>query len=228
MVIVHGWQNSPYVGLNPVIRNAYLSISDVNIIILDWRSVAHLNYVNSVMGVPEVGKALGQFLAFLSSDTSTPFSRIHLVGHSLGAHVVGNAGRQLNGRAARITGLDPAGPLWFMNPNRLTNTDAMYVEAIHTNGFALGTYMELGDADFYPNGGLIQPGCLTSSCSHSRSWKLFAASILNKKFVAHKCENKIEMLIDSCSGPELEMGNTNLNKTGRGVYRVDISDVYPY
>lgn len=55
-------------------------------------------------GVPDVGRGLGQFLAFLNRVTGAPFTSMHLVGFSLGAHLVGNAGRELGGRAARITG----------------------------------------------------------------------------------------------------------------------------
>lgn len=32
------------------------------------------------------------------------------------------------------SGLDPAGPMWNYNRNRLQPTDGVYVEAIHTDG----------------------------------------------------------------------------------------------
>lgn len=65
----------------------------------------------------------------------------------------------------RVTGLDPAGPL-FTTPlivsadNRLASTDANFVQAIHTNANAFGAGICLGDADFWANGGILQPVCV--------------------------------------------------------------------
>ena len=71
---------------------------------MDWSRVANSTYVTAVLGVPAVGRGLGHFLAFLNRLLGTPFTSIHLIGFSLGAHVVGNAGRELGGRVARVTG----------------------------------------------------------------------------------------------------------------------------
>lgn len=71
---------------------------------MDWRRLALSTYPTAVSGVPAVGRGLGQFLAFLNRATGAPFTNMHLVGFSLGAHVVGNAGRELGGRVARVTG----------------------------------------------------------------------------------------------------------------------------
>lgn len=76
----------------------------MNIIVLDWSRLAQSNYVTAVAGVPAIGVGLGRFLAFLNSTTGAPFELMHLIGFSLGAHVVGNAGRELDGKVARITG----------------------------------------------------------------------------------------------------------------------------
>lgn len=64
----------------------------------------------------------------------------------------------------RVTGLDPAGPL-FTDPvivsadDRLASTDANFVQVIHTNANAFGAGICLGDADFWANGGTVQPVC---------------------------------------------------------------------
>lgn len=47
---------------------------------------------------------------------------------------------------------------------RLDPTDAKFVQAIHTNGDSFfyggaGTLEQMGDIDFYANGGQIQAGC---------------------------------------------------------------------
>lgn len=46
---------------------------------------------------------------------------------------------------------------------RLCETDAEYVDVIHTDSGILGFPRSLGHADFYPNGGkAMQPGCSTT------------------------------------------------------------------
>lgn len=70
---------------------------------------------------------------------------LHLCGFSLGGHVVGFAGKRLQSVSNpvlihKITALDPAGPE-FENKKcaeRVCETDAHWVEAIHTNGNGLG------------------------------------------------------------------------------------------
>lgn len=68
----------------------------------------------------------------------------------------------VNGKVARISGLDPAMP-WFLTvttDDRLDPSDAEFVDVIHTCGGVLGLILTLGTVDFYPNGGTIfQPGC---------------------------------------------------------------------
>lgn len=46
---------------------------------------------------------------------------------------------------------------------RLCDTDATYVDVIHTDSGILGFPKSVGHADFYPNGGkAMQPGCSTT------------------------------------------------------------------
>lgn len=65
----------------------------------------------------------------------------------------------------RITGLDPAGPLFgfpieVASNYRLSTADASHVDVIHTNDGLAGIAEEIGTADYYPNGGgPVQPGC---------------------------------------------------------------------
>lgn len=85
-------------------------------------------------------------------------------GHSLGAHVAGNTGSSVkSGKLGRVTGLDPALPgfhLLATTSGRLDPSDADFVDVIHSCGGILGWLQPLGDADFYPNGGVaVQPGC---------------------------------------------------------------------
>lgn len=91
--------------------------------------------------------------------------RTHVIGFSLGAHVSGFAGAELPG-LSRITGLDPAGPLFeAQHPKvRLDSSDAEFVDVIHSNGEnlilgGLGSWQPMGHVDYYPNGGRVQTGC---------------------------------------------------------------------
>lgn len=83
--------------------------------------------------------------------------------------MAGFAGKRVqnltNSKISRITGLDPAGPLfsefWVSEEERLHEDDAEIVVAIHTDGGAAGFDDPIGTIDFYPNGGTPpQPGCV--------------------------------------------------------------------
>lgn len=109
---------------------------------------------------------MGDLVIDLYANQSANLSNFHLVGHSLGAHVAGFAGKAVQNtvgaNVGRITGLDPAGPLYRLASaeNRLASTDADLVVALHTDGGVAGYYSPIGDIDFYANGGFPQqPGC---------------------------------------------------------------------
>ncbi|XP_063539600.1 pancreatic triacylglycerol lipase-like [Cydia strobilella] len=231
VVIAHGWFSNQNTDLNPVIRNAYLDKGEANVIVLDWGHLAMGDYVTAMNGVPTVGRGLGQFLGFVHETTGAPFSSMHLVGFSLGAHLVGFAGRELGGAIARVTGLDPAGPLWNSNSDHLGPNDAVYVEAIHTDGgtvggFGIGT--AIANADFFPNGGTSQPACITSICNHNRAWELFAATVSYNHLTGKECSSNLQISLNTCRGQSLQMGNDDLRKWGSGKYRVDTARRYPF
>ncbi|KAJ0175090.1 hypothetical protein K1T71_009231 [Dendrolimus kikuchii] len=202
IVIVHGWLGNQNTGINPLIRDAYLAKSDTNVIVLDWRRLALSGYATAASGVPAVGRGLGQFIRFLIQVTGIRYSSIHLIGFSLGAHLVGNAGRELEGKVARVTGLDPAGPLWSLNSNRISANDGVFVEAIHTDGGYTAGGIGIGSAvaqvDFFPNGGVSQPGCLLNVCNHNRAWELFAATVTYNHLIGRKCSNTLQISMNTC------------------------------
>ncbi|MEQ2158209.1 hypothetical protein GOODEAATRI_009878, partial [Goodea atripinnis] len=88
-------------------------------------------------------------------EEGASLSSIHLIGVSLGAHLAGFVGANLNGTIGRITGLDPAGPMFTSATpeERLDPSDAMFVDVLHTD---MNSH---GHIDFYANGGSDQPGC---------------------------------------------------------------------
>ncbi|XP_012940354.1 pancreatic triacylglycerol lipase-like [Aplysia californica] len=134
-----------------------------------------------------------------------------MVGHSLGSHIMGYAGKEIqrlrNSKLGRISGLDPAGPFFesYSSVVRVDKSDATFVDIMHTDAEALldagfGTRYSIGHVDFYPNGGEHQPGCPEETygilsmisfedekeggaCSHGRAVDLFIHSINNCQYV---------------------------------------------
>ncbi|XP_013179289.1 PREDICTED: pancreatic lipase-related protein 2-like [Papilio xuthus] len=233
VVIVHGHKSTAFNSLNPTVKNAYLQNFDVNVIVVDWSAVARLDYKLSVASVPSVGAAVGDLISLLLDANRVDLRRIHLVGFNLGAHVVGFAGRRLQGRVARITGLDPSAKQWDNNSGRLSASDAQYVEVIHTDSeglFSNGLRDAIGDVDFYPNGGSKQPGCgLSNSCSHNRAWELFAATLReDNELSGNSCSTFIQLSWNRCNGDPLVMGDHQFSKPGSGIYRVNTRSSAPF
>lgn len=144
----------------------YLKKGDLNVIAIDWNGPASEAYWDSVDHTKAVAKLNAQLILEIKEKFGVPLKNFHLIGHSLGAHISGLTGQRIQeltgNKIGRITGLDPAGPFWNgkSEDERLSADDADYVDAIHTDGNLLGYGERLGDADYFPNGGVSsQPGC---------------------------------------------------------------------
>ena len=124
----------------------------------------------------------------------------HCVGHSLGSHTCGFAGKnfaKLGMTLSRISALDPAGPLFLKDffdgrfshsdaaLTRLVPSDAEFVDAIHTDARLYGSYEPVGHVDFYPGSagqfGLAQPGYDLADdlvgWSHNHAITLYAVTV---------------------------------------------------
>ncbi|KAL4716557.1 hypothetical protein ACJJTC_010221 [Scirpophaga incertulas] len=226
--IAHGWNGYGRNEMNRMITEAFLRVDDVNVIVIDWSKVANKNYVTAKNGVPEVGRGVGRFINWLVECGVASYDAVHLVGFSLGGHLVGNAGRETGGRVKRITALDPAGPMWSRNSENLRSTDGQYVEVIHTNTGLLGYTDPCGDADFYPNGGTGMPGCWTNTCSHGKAPEYFASTVKYNHLHAERCGSLREAQRGRCTGDKVPMGNGDINKFERGIFHVNTAKHYPY
>lgn len=93
--------------------------------------------------------------------TNIESKNIHVIGHSLGAHVSTAVGKIFKGKIGRITGLDPALPFFSEQDfDVISKFDAQFVDIIHTCANILGDFNPKGMVDFYPNFGTPpQPGC---------------------------------------------------------------------
>ncbi|XP_076272839.1 pancreatic triacylglycerol lipase-like [Rhynchophorus ferrugineus] len=230
--IIHGWTDNYESDVNTLIRAALLTYDDVNIISVDWSSYSRLLYSLSVSSVPNVGETIGLFIESLLSYYSYSPDDIILIGHSLGAHVAGFAGKKLNGTLGVIVGLDPAGPLYFeSSTSRLNVGDAQYVQAIHTDSSLFGVNYALGNIDFWPNGGNTQPGCLllANTCSHWRSFIFMAESIGDNQFYARECDSYDDYIGGGCASNTLAlMGGLNFNTSLTGNFYLKTSSSSPY
>ncbi|CAK1544563.1 unnamed protein product [Leptosia nina] len=229
VVIAHGWNGDINSKVNGFVRDAMLAVGDYNVIVLDWRRGAGGLYTSTVRAVPGTGEQLGFFLNWLISNFGGNWNNVHLVGYSLGAHVVGHVSRATGRRPGRITGLDPAGPQFGGNPVALRAQDAAYVECISTDGGILGIFDPICQANFYPNGGRHpQPGCWINTCSHSRNYELYAATVRYDRFVGRQCANLAEAQNQRCNGRQFNMGNANINKRGNGLYGLTTGAQWPF
>ncbi|KAF4528403.1 hypothetical protein B566_EDAN013339, partial [Ephemera danica] len=141
---------------------------DINVIIIEWvpyHKIFRIAYNDNRSATRNVGNYVADMIQHLRTSLNISPENFHCVGYSLGAHVCGYAGKKLtseyNLTLQRITGLDPAGPLFHYNitSQRLDKTDAIFVDVIHTCTNILGFPLSIGHIDFYPNSGKGQLGC---------------------------------------------------------------------
>ena len=197
-----------------------------------------VNYYLARFRAPKVGKRVAELIDWLHEETGMSFETTHVYGYSLGAHVAGFTGKQTTkGKVKVIIGLDAVHPLFrIKNPeNRLSSTDAEYVEAIHTNGQGLGFYHPIAVSDFYPNGGRAQPGCGFNplSCSHSRAATFFAESVAmgeRSNYHTVKCETFADVKNRTCSldSEGIRMGHKDNIKSAKGIYFLETKAEAPY
>jgi pancreatic triacylglycerol lipase len=236
-VIIHGWQNDYLSDVNVYLRKALLDTGRYNVICVDWSDKAGtINYASSVLRVSGVGKQVAGLLDFLYSSGGMSFESLIVMGHSLGAHVSGYAGKNVKyGRIGQITGLDPALPLFsYDKPSeRLNQNDAFYVESIQTNGGLLGFLEPIGKSSFYPNGGKSQPGCgidVTGACAHGRSYEYYAEAIRMNSFQSMKCQNYLAAVDKNCGSTysSIRMGSSSNRLAASGVFYVPVNKRSPY
>jgi hypothetical protein len=169
--VTHGFRNTMDTPWMAQMKDALLNESDQTVILLGWGAGADLypvRYLQAAANIQSVAEWLSGHLSAIG--LLKPDLVMWGVGHSLGAHLIGIAGRK-SGKLSRISALDPAGPGFEKHEfleYRLQNTDAKdIVDVIHTDGYDsffdpadwispvnhYGTLIPLGTIDFYPNYG---------------------------------------------------------------------------
>ncbi|CAL8096647.1 unnamed protein product [Orchesella dallaii] len=230
-ILIHGFMQDYNSSYPQQMKDTLLMHTGDPVVIVDWGHLADgkfgpeaaraILYPFIVDNVADVGQYVANFIVFLKDNEAlSSLDQVHILGFSLGAHVSGIAGWTVQNatdgeKVARITGLDPAGPKFFLKrtERRLNQDDAKFVDVIHTSH--LGYFLQMGHLDFFPNGGKIQPGCvetesgitdtvtslgslLTGSCSHSRAWKYYLRSIKDNEFYGCECNNIFKYEFTGC------------------------------
>lgn len=132
-----------------------------------------------------------------------------------------------------MTGLDPAGPLFRSLAVNfgIGKGDAKLVEIIHTCGSLFGLQEPVGNVDFYPNGGLFQPGCENKSpkCDHFRSYYLYAEAVRHpKSLIGVRCTSYGGFLKNDCEkNRTLSIGFGSNELVAEGNYYLRTNKVQP-
>ncbi|XP_055633634.1 lipase member H-A-like [Toxorhynchites rutilus septentrionalis] len=240
IVLIHGYTGHRDYAPNPTIRPAYLAYDEFNVISLDYNPLAQEPcYHHAVRNLPTVANCTAHLLDYMISQEMFTLSDIHVVGFSLGAQTSGMISNYLrSGKLKRITGLDPAKPLFMTAPKayKLDHSDAEFVQVIHTDVFARGILHPCGHTDFYVNGGADQPGCSTQTvvspgeCNHNRAPEYYAESIASEVgFYGYRCAHWYLYMLGFCTDQHVTalMGAHTPNTT-RGLYFTDANSIAPY
>ncbi|XP_035714092.1 lipase member H-like [Folsomia candida] len=130
----------------------------------------------------------------------------------------------------RITGLDPAGPLFNTHSElKIDKSDANFVDIYHSNAGLEGDTTLDGHVDFMLNGGRQQPGCnivtdLVLDCSHILSLFFFPATF-QKAYIGCQCSSReldpinFQTCLAHCPNPVF--AGVYASHTTRGEYQVN-------
>ncbi|XP_017793317.1 PREDICTED: pancreatic triacylglycerol lipase-like [Habropoda laboriosa] len=236
VMYIHGFTESADSEGATLVSEAYLANTKHNILAVDYRKAAALSYLSCISLIEDIAKNVADALnAIVFSDVKV--TNTHLIGHSLGSHIAGSVARHTNFRVSRITGLDPAGPFFYLLNPRLTAGDADFVDIIHTDMGIYGLALSIGHVDFFPNFGIrAQPGCWLIGailgkrdlCSHGRSYKFYVESVTSNNFIGMKCSSIFDMFSGICNQHETAVMGYGTPTDTRGDYFLKTNEVRPY
>ncbi|ALC44254.1 CG10116 [Drosophila busckii] len=172
----------------------------------------------------QIVAAVRDLLLLLRQQFEVPLQRQQLIGYAEGAHLAAAAAAQvqqaLHEQVARITALDPSQENVELQ-HKLSSQDAQFVEVIHTSNSS----EQLGDADFYPNGGELQPGCTTAVCAQQRALEL-AIEMWSpgNEFIIANCGALQSMSASNCRWSTQRMGVT----AKQGIYFLETHSSAPF
>ncbi|GIY95591.1 pancreatic lipase-related protein 2 [Caerostris extrusa] len=126
-LLIHGYMDGSYItSWLFETKDELLRRADDNVIVVDHSTtnmLPRIIYQQSVADTRVIGVQVANLINFLHKKLGAEMKRVHIIGHSLGAHAAGYAG------------LDPAGTYFRKVPRnvQLDDTDATFVDVIHSN-----------------------------------------------------------------------------------------------
>ena len=155
-IAVHGF-NSGYEASEwlPELKNLILNYTSDNFIAVDWSGGADIfNYQRARANTRVVGAQIARFIQLIGNEFGISPNKVTLIGHSLGAHIMGYAGKRFNQftmappsgnftsgnygdgtnetvpyrsvKISNILALDPAGPCFGFNDTSYPVTDRLH------------------------------------------------------------------------------------------------------
>ena len=113
-------------------------------------------YLLHLKNLPVVSQHCSGFIQWLFQEGVLDKTKLHLIGQSMGAHIVGAVGYYVqlsmdNYKIPRITGLDPAGVSMYpsIRGRNIQKEDAEFVDVIHANFDHLGDRTLDGHVDIF-------------------------------------------------------------------------------
>uniref|UniRef100_V5GZ53 Putative pancreatic lipase-like enzyme n=1 Tax=Ixodes ricinus TaxID=34613 RepID=V5GZ53_IXORI len=252
-LLVHGWRGSwasfgSIFGFSsssePImdeemkqIKNELLRVENTTVIVVDWTEKAKGTYSDAKQYAKHIAYSIAWLVKTLVEAGALNVSKVHYIGHSLGAQAAGYFAKELklimNGqKIGRITGLDPAAKKF--KKEHLNTDHADFVDVIHTSTgiLKLGVREPIGHVDFYPNGGGHQPGCDYIGCSHKRAKIYYLNSIQRCAYPSRCCPSGYYIFLQlvRCSRWQPSCGRMGHHASSdlRGVHYLAINSNYPH
>ncbi|XP_015366053.1 PREDICTED: pancreatic lipase-related protein 2-like [Diuraphis noxia] len=217
IVFVHGFRSSPQTGVVADLGKSLVQWTNSNVVLVDWSKWSQkLDYMDVVLQLPAVGTYLFDWLNSLRDrGIVQSLDDVTLIGHSLGAQLIGYTGHRLNGTIKRVIALEPAQPNFkeSQKNERVDVDSGQFVIVLHTSTMFFGMRQPVGHVDFYFNGGQIQPSCnFDTICGHIVVLNYLMDSLKNSsEFTAYRCHklNLCEKHIVDITEPTINM-NINI------------------
>ncbi|CAG7674146.1 unnamed protein product [Allacma fusca] len=267
-IFIHGFGHGYNCSFPQDMKDIFLLYQiPVNLVVVEWGPLAmsseapslidrFKNYIVASENVEIVGNRVGDFISYMWMLGYYSPSMVHIIGFSLGAHAAGYAGKRVYDstlqQIGRITGLDPAGPLYSTGlvGRHLNEYDASYVDFVHTDMGQSGTVLSLGHSNYFVNGGKPkQPGCISQiteyslfekipvallgSCSHSTAPLYYSQSVAqsNDFIVATQCYSNVAFQTGLCAFNDVAIFGEFSSPRTRGWYYLrmlpqDRSNIY--
>ncbi|XP_038214826.1 putative endothelial lipase isoform X2 [Zerene cesonia] len=233
--------------------NGYIATKKRNVLLLDWEEEAKSGILGialsyAMFALPNckrIGQELGGAIQKLD-QAGFQTDKLHLIGHSLGAHLMGYTGRWSREQGItipRITGLDPARALFeglFSIQSGLDRTCAKFVDIVHTNPGNYGSTKSTGSVDIWPNYSSdgMQPGCpvgkyemfsMDDLCSHNRAVMYVVESLSDgTSFPAAAAESYSEWIaLEDPTNDTIYLGDL-VNIRARGNYYLSTKAQSPF